>query len=72
MSYRVVVSPGARRESFREVVPGSFAIAVKEEAKGNAANQRVRELLARHFAVSEKRVRIVTGQRGKNKRVEIV
>jgi len=68
---RVKVTPGARRESFTELRPGVFEASVREKAEGNAANTRVRALLAIHFKVSAKAVRIVSGHRAKSKLVSV-
>ncbi len=72
MFIRVKVKPDARREKFEETDVGVFAIAVKEPAERNEANARVRELLARHFRVSEGNVHMVSGVRGVNKTFNVV
>ncbi|OGG45677.1 hypothetical protein A2673_03935 [Candidatus Kaiserbacteria bacterium RIFCSPHIGHO2_01_FULL_50_13] len=66
------VEPGAKRESFVEKLPDIFEIAVREEAKHNAANTRVCELLAQHFGVSGKAVSIRAGHRSPNKMLRIM
>lgn len=65
------VTPGARRERFEEIKPGVFDIRVREEAEAHSANTRVRELIARHFGVDVKRVRIVTGHTSPKKTLTI-
>lgn len=71
MRIRVRTTPGARRESLKEGKPNVFDVSVREEAQGNAANQRVRELVAKHFRVALASVRIVTGQRSRNKTISV-
>lgn len=72
MRIRATVTPGARKERFEEPEPGVFRVAVKEPAAGNAANRRVRELLAAHFGVSISAVRFITGMRGKSKTFDVI
>ncbi|OGG68794.1 hypothetical protein A3H77_00130 [Candidatus Kaiserbacteria bacterium RIFCSPLOWO2_02_FULL_56_11] len=61
MYIRVRVTAGARKESVIEVDSKRLEIAVKEKAKDNAANRRVVELVARHYRVPVKSVRITRG-----------
>lgn len=70
-SIRVKVRAGARKESFVQK-PTQFEISVKEPAEENRANDRVRELLARHFGVAIQKVRFEAGVRSPNKRFRIV
>ncbi|MDP2648798.1 MAG: DUF167 domain-containing protein [Patescibacteria group bacterium] len=72
MRCRVKVSAGARRESLAEGKGGVLGISVREKAERGAANLRVRELVARHFGVSVKAVRIVKGHRGSSKTLEVL
>ena len=62
----------ARRELFKKMGELHFEISVKEPAERNAANQRVRELLAEHFGVSVSKIRFITGMRGKNKTFDVI
>lgn len=71
MRVRVRVHPGARRERMEEIKPGVFEVAVREEAERNEANERVRTLLARHFHVTLRAVRLVSGRRSSSKSFEI-
>lgn len=57
------VRAGAKKESISEIAPGRFEIAVRERAERNQANRRVVALIAAHFRVREKDVRMVKGQR---------
>lgn len=49
-----------------------FAISVQEPAEGNAANDRVRMILADHLGVRMNAIRFISGMRGKNKIFEVV
>ncbi len=68
---RVRVSAGARREQVEEE-DGTLMIAVKEPAAGNAANARVREIMAERFGVGLSAVRIANGHRKGSKLLRII
>jgi len=72
MYVRVKVKAGARKERFIEMVPGKFEIDVKEKAEMNAANERIQTLVARHFSVPVKAVRIISGHHRPNKTLDVI
>ncbi len=61
MYLRVRVTPGATRERVVRQTADHFLVAVKEQAEGNRANGRVRELLAAFFTVPVTQVRLIIG-----------
>ena len=63
MYIKVRVRANARRERLEAVSSASLKISVREKAEGNAANRRVAELVALHFNVPARSVRIVSGRR---------
>jgi uncharacterized protein len=72
LRFAVRVKPGARRE----VVGGRWAgdaliVAVSAPAVAGKANEAVRRALAAAFGVRRQQVTIVTGDRGRDKIVEI-
>ncbi|OGC80289.1 hypothetical protein A2943_00225 [Candidatus Adlerbacteria bacterium RIFCSPLOWO2_01_FULL_51_16] len=67
MYVKVRVKAGAKKETVLEVSKIHFEIAVREEAKQNLANKRVIALVAGHFRVPIKQVRIVSGHRSPSK-----
>ncbi|MEK7531100.1 MAG: DUF167 domain-containing protein [Patescibacteria group bacterium] len=67
MYVKVTVTPGAKRERVDVKSPTHLVISVKEPAKQNLANRRVIELIARHYAVTKNKVRMVSGHRSRNK-----
>lgn len=71
MHITVKVVAGAKRESVKQITPERFEISVREEAERNMANRRVVAIIAAHFGVSEKQVRIVKGHRGPAKLLSI-
>lgn len=71
MLIRVRVRPNARKETLIEVDESKFEISVKEKAHEGAANARAIVLIARHFRVPVKRVRILRGHRQASKIIEL-
>ena len=72
MHIKVKVKTGARRERLVEIVPGTFEADVKEKAERNAANEGAIALVANHFGVPKKSVRIVSGHRRPNKTLRVI
>mgnify|MGYP003797091219 CR=1 FL=1 len=68
----VRVTPNSRKEEFTETGHGEYSLLVREKAQGNQANHRVREVIANHFRVPVRLVRIITGHRGRKKRLEVL
>lgn len=71
MFIHVRVHTNARKAVFTAKSGTSFDISVREKAEMNAANSRVVELVAAHFGVDRKRVRIVSGHHSPSKRLEL-
>jgi uncharacterized protein YggU (UPF0235/DUF167 family) len=71
MYVKVRVQAGARAEKFEAVSKDRFNISVKQEAKQNLANRRVCELVAAHYHLSPKQVRIVSGHTSPSKILSI-
>ncbi len=72
MRIRVKVTPNAKQESLYEKSAGFFLISVREDREQGAANERVKELIAEHFGVSYKAVRIAQGSTSSSKIIEIL
>ena len=77
MYVRVRVTPSAKQEKIVKKKELEYEISVREKAKLNLANWRVRALIAREFKVSDDAVRIVNGHhsgvkllRIENKKIE--
>lgn len=71
MYIKVIAAPESRRELVTEITRDTLSIAVREPAKQNLANDRIRTLLARRYRVPLARVRILTGHRSRSKMVSI-
>ncbi|HEY4510909.1 MAG TPA: DUF167 family protein [Candidatus Paceibacterota bacterium] len=71
MYIKVSVHAGAKKEVFEKVSETHFKISVKEPAKQNLANGRVRALVARHFKVPVAKVRIINGHHSPSKLLSV-
>jgi uncharacterized protein YggU (UPF0235/DUF167 family) len=67
MYVKVRVTAGAKVELLKKKTEDSFVLSVREEAKQNMANRRVKTLLARHFEVPQNKVRIISGHHSPSK-----
>jgi len=67
MYVKIHVVPGAKREKVEQTRSDHFDISVKEKAKNNMANMRVREIIAQWFEVLPGKVRIVSGHHSASK-----
>ncbi len=67
MQISVRVTAGAKREAVEIVSDTRLKISVKEKAEQGAANGRALELVAKHFGVPAKKVRLVRGAHSPSK-----
>lgn len=67
MYIRVRVAAGAKKESLEKVSEDSFLVSVKDPAEQNLANKRILELVAAHFSVNQKQIRIISGHHSSGK-----
>jgi hypothetical protein len=72
MKIFVKAKPNARCESVEKIDDSHFVIAVKEPPVDGKANKAIGAALAEYFNVSKSQVRLVLGEKGKNKIFEIV
>ncbi|MFQ5661628.1 MAG: DUF167 domain-containing protein [Candidatus Paceibacteria bacterium] len=71
MYIKVKVTPDAKKEKLEQKQEDLFELSVREKAKQNMANERVRELIARHFGIIKTDVRIISGHRSPSKIISI-
>lgn len=71
MYIRVRVNADAKKESFAQVAEDSFLVSVKDPAEQNLANKRVLELIALHFGITSKQIRIISGHHSPGKILSI-
>jgi len=61
MYIKVRVTPDAKKETLEQDSSDHFTVSVKEPAEQNRANKRVIALIAKHFRVLTRKVRMVSG-----------
>lgn len=64
--------PGARKAAVTLLPDSTYLIAVTEPALDGRANRAIERALAQHLGLAASRVRIVMGERSRNKVAEIV
>ena len=62
MEVRIRVKTEAKKEGVVHLRDGRLEVSVREKPEAGRANERVVELVARHFNVAETSVRILRGQ----------
>ena len=67
MYVKVLVKAGAKKETIQATSPDHFAITVTEKPVQNLANRRVIALIASHFNVPVRSVRIINGHHSPSK-----
>ncbi len=72
MIIKVKIFPGVKKEEVWEKSEGVFEIKVREKAEHGRANKRLKELISKHFKISEKQVKIISGLKRRNKTVSIM
>ena len=71
MKIQVKVKPGSKSEGISRE-GASFTVMVREPPREGRANQAVIKLLAAYFGVPQSQVRVLSGQRSRNKVIEII
>lgn len=71
MYVKVRATTGAKKETVRVVSADTLAISVKEKAERNMANARITDLVAVHYGVSPKKIRMIKGHRSPSKTFSI-
>lgn len=72
MLIHVKIFPESKEDIVEIKSDVSYVVRVREKAERNAANERMRELLASHLRVEASRVRIITGHHAPSKIIEII
>ena len=68
---KVRVRAGAKREEVAMLSENRFAISIVQKAEQNLANRRVMEIIAAHFGVPLKKVRIINGHHSPSKMLSV-
>ncbi|WPM31584.1 DUF167 domain-containing protein [Hydrogenobacter sp. T-2] len=72
MILRVRAKPKSKVEWVKEVEEGIYEVAVKEPPEDGRANERIIELLAKHFGVSKSKVQLLRGSTSRLKVFEVI
>ncbi len=72
MYVKVRVYPGMKKEKVTKLGVNHFEIITKAPAEQNAANHRVREIIADAYGVTTKQVRLVSGHHHPSKILEVI
>lgn len=67
----ISVKPRKKEAKVEKIEEFVFSVWVDEVPSGGKANKRLIEILSNYFKVSKKNVRIVKGERNRNKIIEI-
>ncbi len=67
----VTVKPRAKKEEVRKTDDGEYIASVHAPPQEGQANKALIELLANYFSVPKSSVRIIRGQTGRRKLIEI-
>ncbi len=71
MRITVKVIPRAKKRDIRKQPDGSYKIKVLSPPIDGRANKEVREIVAREFGVKPSKVKIISGEKGREKVVEV-
>lgn len=71
MKISVIVKPQSKKAEVKKLSAGEYAVSVRAPAREGKANEEAVELLAEHFSAPKSAVRIVRGERGRRKIVEL-
>jgi len=72
MLLKVKVFPNAKKESIIKKAADEFEIKVKEKATLGKANEKAREILARHLNISEGKLILIHGAKQRNKIFKLI
>ncbi|MEE9567784.1 MAG: DUF167 domain-containing protein [Candidatus Binatia bacterium] len=67
----VTVKPRAKKEEVRKTDEGQYIASVHAPPQEGKANEALIELLANYFSVPKSSVRIIRGQTGRKKLIEV-
>lgn len=71
ISLHVRVQPRARKDEIAGVIGGALKVRLQAPALGNRANEALVEFLAHLLNTPKSAVRILSGDRGRTKRLEV-
>ena len=72
LKIRVKVKPNSRSNEVTRIADGSFAVKVTDPPSEGRANEKVIELLAKHFGIPKRNIAMVRGFSSRNKVLELL
>ncbi len=72
MLIKVKVKPNAKKNEIKQIEDNFFEIKTTATPEKGKANQKVIEMLSKHFKVPKSRIKIVRGETSREKVIEIL
>lgn len=72
MRYIVQVKPGSKKEGVELLADGSLIVRTHARAHDGEANAAVIKLLSKHFRTAKSNLKIVGGEKSRNKIVDVL
>ena len=71
MRIKVKAKPNSRKNEITEISENYFEVKVTVPPEKGKANEKIRELLARHFNIPKSKIELISGENYKEKVFEI-
>ena len=71
MIYKATINPGSSQEKIIETAPGELIIYLRAKAHDGEANDALIKLLSKHFKVGKTTIKILRGQKSRQKLIEL-
>ena len=68
--YQITVKPGSSQEKIIEAAPGELIVYLRVKAHDGEANDALIKLLSKHFKVGKTTIKILRGQKSRQKLIE--
>ena len=68
--YQITVKPGSFQEKIIESAPGELTVYLRAKAHDGEANDALIKLLSKHFKVAKTTIKILRGQKSRQKLIE--
>ena len=69
--YQITVKPGSSQEKIIETAPGELIVYLRSKAHDGEANDALIKLLSKHFKVAKTTIKILRGQKSRQKLIEL-
>ncbi|MBR3164008.1 DUF167 domain-containing protein [Candidatus Saccharibacteria bacterium] len=70
MKYAITVKPGSSQEKIVETAPDELTVYLRAKAHDGEANDALIKLLSKHFKVAKTTIKILRGQKTRQKLIE--